>query len=83
MTGVIMFAVTLKSLSYNLGWSFILGILGLIVDLSAGVLMCVGRNISTRKKRKKRKKVRSDDAGIETVQMDEHQTKAMKVWSSS
>ena len=78
-----MYAITLKSLSYNLGWSFILGILGVIVDISAGVLMCVGRNINTTKKRKKRKKRRPNVGGTEDIQMDDNQTKAMKVWSSS
>lgn len=85
LIGVIIFAVTLKDLSYNLGWSFVVGTLGIVVDLAAGVLMCVGRNLSTRKKRKKKKKRENKiEEPVEQVQMDEqHQTKAMKVWSSS
>ena len=79
-----MYATTLKSLNYKLGWSFVIGILALVVDFAAGVLMCVGRNISTTKKRKKKKKRRNDEEFVEQVQMDEtHQTKAMKVWSST
>lgn len=83
LIGVIMYATTLKSLNYKLGWSFVIGILAIVVDFAAGVLMCVGRNISTTKKRKKKKK-RKNEETVEQVQMEEtHQTKAMKVWSST
>ncbi|WAR14645.1 hypothetical protein MAR_004750 [Mya arenaria] len=46
--GVVMYAVSIKRLSYSLSWSFILAILGFIVNFAAGILMCVGRNISKR-----------------------------------
>ena len=79
-----MYAATLRYLNYKLGWSFVIGVLALVVNVCAGVLMCVGRNISTTKKRKKKKKKRRNEQVVEEVQMDEaHQTKAMKVWSST
>ena len=47
-----MFAVTIKTLDFGLSWSFILAVLGFIVEIAAGMLMCVGRNISRKRKTK-------------------------------
>ncbi|KAH3852261.1 hypothetical protein DPMN_094764 [Dreissena polymorpha] len=44
--GIAMYAVAIKRLDYSLSWSFVLAVLGLIVNMAAGILMCVGRNIS-------------------------------------
>ena len=87
MVGTVLFAVAVKRLSYALSWSFILAVLGFIVNFAAGVLMCVGRNISTKTKKKKRKKKphnqqRGRVNRTEEVQMEETRTTRKNVWTS-
>ncbi|KAH3740190.1 hypothetical protein DPMN_046887 [Dreissena polymorpha] len=41
-----MYAVAIKRLGYALSWSFALAVVGMIINIFAGILMCVGRNIS-------------------------------------
>lgn len=54
ITGSVLFASTIRSMGWSLSWSFILAVLGFCIDIAAGVLMCVGRNVSTRRKRRKK-----------------------------
>lgn len=76
--GVIIFAVVIKRLSFTLSWSFILAVLGFIINFAAGVLMCVGRNISSKKRKKKKRTVGKDD-----LRMTDAETGRKKVWSSA
>ncbi|XP_045181138.1 uncharacterized protein LOC123540303 isoform X1 [Mercenaria mercenaria] len=79
--GIVMYAVSIKRLSFSLSWSFILAVMGFVVNIAAGVLMCVGRNIST-KKRIKKKRTADSEHPVEEIQMDDTDTTRKKVWSS-
>lgn len=79
--GIVMYAVGIKRLSFSLSWSFVMAVLGFVVNIAAGVLMCVGRNISA-KKRSKKKASRNRDHPIEEMQMDDTDTTRKKVWTS-
>lgn len=72
-----------------MSWSFILAVLGFVVNFAAGVLMCVGRNISHQKKKKKKRKSKKrdvirgrDNMAAEEVQMEERNTTRKSVWTS-
>jgi hypothetical protein len=79
--GVVLFAVAIKKLSFSLSWSFILAVLGFVINFAAGVLMCVGRNISTPKRKKNKKKAGAQHP-IEDMRMEDTDTDRKKIWSS-
>ncbi|KAL4217742.1 hypothetical protein ACF0H5_022482 [Mactra antiquata] len=79
--GVVLYAVGIKKLSYSLSWSFILAVMGFIVNFAAGVLMCVGRNISSKKRKKKKQGKVGRRNPIEEMRMRETNSRK-KVWSS-
>ncbi|XP_060551152.1 uncharacterized protein LOC132712742 isoform X2 [Ruditapes philippinarum] len=79
--GIVLFAVSIKRLSFSLSWSFILAVMGFVINIAAGVLMCVGRNISTLKRIKK-KKTPANEHPVEEMQMEETDTDRKKIWSS-
>lgn len=80
-----MFSVAIKRLSYSLSWSFILAVLGFVVNFAAGVLMCVGRNISknkTKKSKPTQRTMRGRTNPSDEIQMEETSTARKNVWTS-
>ncbi|KAL5015486.1 hypothetical protein ScPMuIL_009756 [Solemya velum] len=42
LTGVIVYGVTMVSISYRLDWSFALAVVGILFDIAAGIAMWIG-----------------------------------------
>lgn len=77
--GTITYAVTIKRLSFSLSWSFILAVFGFIINFASGVLMCVGRNISTGSRKNKTKK----PTDPETDELPMADTDRKSIWHTS